>query len=92
MTSPDLRSIAMTSIDQYRNNSEWSVARQVILQCLTATWVECSTVDRFVRLSEPLTGQHIDGVAVAMQLTKMRKAGLVRRRMIRGILNYELVL
>lgn len=87
-----LRDTAMAAIENYRDNSEWSVGRQVVLQCLSATWSEWSTPDRVFRLAEPLTGQALPLVSIGLELGKMRKAGLIRRRMIAGILGYELIL
>ena len=85
-----LRDAAESMIDRYRTNTEWSVVRQVVLQCLTATWAEASSVDRICRLAEPLTGQRVEQEDVTRELWRMRAAGLLRRRMVAGVRHYEL--
>lgn len=85
-----LRDHAESMIDAYRQSSEWSAARQVILQCLTATWAQASTPQRFFELAGPLCGQSIPIAIIGIQLGKMRRAGLLRKRMIAGAIHYEL--
>lgn len=85
-----LRDHAESMIDAYRQASEWSVARQVVLQCLTATWAQASTPQRFFALAGPLCGQPVPITEIGIQLGKMRRAGLLRKRMIAGAMHYEL--
>jgi len=87
---PNPREQAEALIDAYARKTDWTVARQVVLRCLSVTWAESSTVARFYRLAEPLTGQALPHADVAAELGRMRKAGLVRSRMVAGERHYEL--
>lgn len=86
-----LRDTAEALIEDYRRRMEWHPVRQAVLHCLAATYAEASSLDRFYRLCPPLTGVEVPAPAIAIELGKMRKAGLVRARLIAGVRLYELV-
>lgn len=90
MMKNELRAHAEAMIEAYRDQTEWSGARNVVLRCLAATWAECSTAERIMHLSTPLCGAGCSLAVVGIQLGKMRKAGLLRKRMIAGRMYYEL--
>lgn len=83
-----LRDQAERQVEAYRNASEWTVSRQVVLSCVSALWAQQFTPARIAALSEPLLGQPISEEDAQRELTKMVRGKLLRRNMS----NYEVAL
>lgn len=88
----ELRATAGRMIEGYRAKAEWSMESQIVLRCVDVLCMETFTAARISALSRPLVGEHLATPFVSVQLGKMRKAGLLRHRLVSGVRMYEVSL